>query len=160
MFTFCVSNLDALRPLCDDGNAGNLYGIVFSLTLGRVVVGNSVSISIHSDKNAQLNIFQYHDHLEYCSASLWACFCDTISGHTTLSDPHCEALGSAVATGLSLYAWTCTRSHSRWPQTCIGRYGAFPDFGDSHISSNCSVSCVQDKVEDWDLRLTRTTFSI
>jgi len=72
----------------------------------------------------------------------------------------CEALVSAVATGLSLYAWTCSRSYSRWPQTCIGLDGAFPDLGDSYISSNCSVSCVQDKVKDCDLRMTRTTFSI
>ena len=68
-YVHCVSNLDALRPLRDDGNAGNRYGIVFSLTLGRVV-GNSVSSSIPSDKKAQLNIFQCHGHLEYWSANL------------------------------------------------------------------------------------------
>ena len=35
-----------VRPLRDDGNAGNRCGIVFSLTLGRVGVGNSVPSSI------------------------------------------------------------------------------------------------------------------
>jgi len=79
---------------------------------------------------------------------------------TTLSGPHCEALGSAVATGLSLYAWTCIRSHSRWPQTCIGLDGAFPDLDDSRISSNCSVSCVRDGVGGWGLGVAGTAFSI
>jgi len=55
--TIFEGRVNALWPLRDDGNTGNRYGIVFSPTLGKVVVGKGVPSFIASDINAQLTLF-------------------------------------------------------------------------------------------------------